>query len=64
MLKQLLYLAYCLMEYISIDDEIVIENVDTLINYLEKIGPLMLKPNIGTDGGRGVILVEMKKKER
>lgn len=44
----------------SIDDEIVIKDVYTLINYLEEIGPLILKPNIGTDGGRGIILIKME----
>lgn len=43
----------------SVDDKISIKDIDSLINYLANIEPLILKPNIGTDGGRGIMLVKI-----
>lgn len=41
-----------------VDEEKTIDNYVSLLKYIKEIGPLILKPNIGTDSGRGVILVK------
>lgn len=37
-----------------------ITDYDSLVNYLDESQPLILKPNSGTDGGRGVMLISIE----
>lgn len=37
-----------------------VADYNTLVNYLDESRPLILKPNSGTDGGRGVMLICME----
>ncbi|HHV46134.1 MAG TPA: hypothetical protein GXX53_04445 [Tissierellia bacterium] len=43
----------------SMHDKVSMTSVKDIADYLEKIGPLVLKPNSGTDGGKGVIVVKL-----
>lgn len=43
----------------SIHNNVPMTSIKDIMAYLENIGPLVLKPNSGTDGGKGVIVVQI-----